>query len=294
MKENKKADIVEINLRSFFRVIMKRKLAFIIAFCIILALGLIYTFLTAPEYSSVSQITLSNNELYYSDAFYKYLPEEADSLLIIPDYDEDKEIYYIVDKLDTFPENLKSAEVLGNVSNSLKGQVTEKEIAESINVILDRWTGVITFTTYFDEPELAYQLNHELLNEYINLKKNELEENYGKVLVSVAEEIDGTEKSLELLFAEKEGNEYTDLTLNTTIDEETEKLAALNNIKDNLEDNEDYFINRIEILKSPDIDDVQNTSSYFRNILLSIIAAILVGIISAFVVNYFKTPRKNQ
>jgi capsular polysaccharide biosynthesis protein len=294
MNEQKYKDIVEINFRGFFKVIKKRKTAFIIAFCIILLVGLVYTFITAPEYSSVSQVSLSNSAFYYSSEFYKYLPEEADSLLIIPDYDKDKGFFYISDKLDTFSEDIKSAEVLENVSNRLGGKVTEKEVAESINIVLDRWSGKIIFTTFYDDPEVAYQLNYSLLDEYIDLKNAELLENYNQVIVRINDEIEETEQSLKLLLAGIESNEGIDLTLDTAIEEETEKLAALNIIEENLVDSKDYFTNRIEILESPDINDVRNTSNYFRNILLSIIAAILAGIISAFVVNYFKTPGKKS
>ncbi len=55
--------------------------------------------------------------------------------------------------------------------------------------------------------------------------------------------------------------------------------------------NKGLFIDRIRVVKPPELADVKNTSSYLRNILLSLIAAIVIGIITAFTVNYFKNPK---
>jgi predicted Zn-dependent protease len=52
-----------------------------------------------------------------------------------------------------------------------------------------------------------------------------------------------------------------------------------------------YILDRIRVVKPPELIDVKNTSSYLRNILLILIAAIVIGIITAFTVNYFKNPK---
>jgi len=55
--------------------------------------------------------------------------------------------------------------------------------------------------------------------------------------------------------------------------------------------NKNLFIDRIRVVKPPELIDVKNTSSYLRNISLGLIAAIVIGIITAFTVNYFKNPK---
>ena len=92
-------NVVEISLKGLLKVLVKRKLSFIIAFIIVFIAGLTYAFLVSPEYSSSAIISLSNNELAFSDELYEYLPEVADNLLIIPTYKEDQETTYIVYKL---------------------------------------------------------------------------------------------------------------------------------------------------------------------------------------------------
>src|SRR4030042_5860514 len=107
-KENMQ-NIAELNLKSLFKILTKRKIAFLIAFFIVFVIGLTYTFLVSPEYSSTSQITLSDNEIFYNDALYKYFPGEADGLWIIPSTEESlQKIDYIVGKLDPIDSELRS------------------------------------------------------------------------------------------------------------------------------------------------------------------------------------------
>ena len=82
-------NIAELNLKSLFKILTKRKTIFLIAFIIVFILGLTFTLLVSPEYSSTSQITLSDNEIFYNDAIYKYFPGEANDLWIIPSTEKD-------------------------------------------------------------------------------------------------------------------------------------------------------------------------------------------------------------
>src|SRR3972149_1710155 len=100
MEKENMQNIAELNFKSLFRILAKRKITFLITFIIFIA-GLTFTFLVSPEYSSTSQITLSDNEIFYNDALYKYFPGEADSLWIIPNTKESyQRVDYIVSKLD--------------------------------------------------------------------------------------------------------------------------------------------------------------------------------------------------
>ena len=67
-------------------------------------------------------------------------------------------------------------------------------------------------------------------------------------------------------------------------------MDVLNTTWHNMTNNKNIFIDRIKIVQAPELIDVKDTSSYLRNILLSIFASITVGIIAAFIVNYFKNP----
>ena len=82
---------------------------------------------------------------------------------------------------------------------------------------------------------------------------------------------------------------FIDPILAKNIETKYEEFNVLKNTKQNLVNNKDFFINRIEIIQNPEMSSIQDNSNYLRNILLSLIAAILIGIIVSFVVNYFKS-----
>jgi len=287
--DNKIHSIDEINLKTLLRVLIKRKLAFFIAFVIVFIIGITYTFLVSPEYSSVSQLTLSNIEIYYNDEFYNYLPDEADSLWIIPRIEHDKVIDYIVGKLDPIDSELKSDTLISNAINLLSGELSRSQLIKSMNITIDRWNGIVMLTTYAKIPEIAYEINKALLDSYTDLKVKEREEAYNSVIKKINSEIINSEKLLSDLSNDLEKNKE-EVLLSRKLEEEYNKYSVLTSIQNNLLDNKEYFINRIQINKPPDINSVVNTSNYLRNILLSFIASVIIGIITAFTVNHFKTP----
>ncbi|MBE3100878.1 MAG: hypothetical protein IMZ47_01200 [Firmicutes bacterium] len=284
-------NVVEISLKGLLKVLLKRKLSFIIAFIIIFIAGLTYSFLVSPEYSSSAIITLANNELAFSDELYEYLPEVADSLLIIPTYKEDQEITYIVYKLFIVSGEIKSDYVISNTVKALQDKIDEQQLIKSINVIVDRWTGILTITTYSNTPDLAFAINKNILEYFIEFKKIQVEKSYSEAIKRIDEEIFITRQSLEVLQNNVEENN-NDQVSSMTVNEKFQKYNVLTTIKENMLGNPDFYIDRIKVIQYPDITNVRNESNYLRNILLSLVAAVSIGIIAAFVVNYFKIPKK--
>jgi len=290
MEKENMQNISEINLKNLFKILIKRKIKFLIAFIIVFMVGLTFTFLVSPEYSSNSQITLSDNEIFHNDALYKYFPDEADSLWIIPDLKEDQRIDYIVGKLDSIDSELKSDVILNNALNTLQGKITRSQLIKLTDISVDRWIGIVTIESYARTADLAYNINRSILDSYINQKKTELENAYNVLLEKLDPDIELSKKEIAALEDEIK-QETMNPVLSKKIDTAFEKYDVLNTTRQNMVDNKDLFINRIKIVKPPELIDVKNTSSYLRNILLSLIAAIAIGIITAFTVNYFKNPK---
>ena len=278
-KENMQ-NIAELSLKSLFKILTKRKTTFLIAFIIVFVVGLTFTFLVSPEYSSTLQITLSDNEIFYNDALYKYFPGEADDLWIIPSTKDTQRIDYIVGKLDPIDSELESDVILNNALNALQGKITKTQLTKSINISIEN---------YARTPDLAYSINKSILDSYVNQKKKELENTYNNLLEKLDPEIELSEKEIATLEDEFE-KETINPALSKKLDTAFEKYDVLNTTRQNMVSNKNIFIDRIRVIKPPELIDVKNTSSYLRNILLSLIAAIVIGIITAFTVNYFKNP----
>jgi capsular polysaccharide biosynthesis protein len=291
MKNENMQNIAEINLKSLFRILTKKKTAFLIAFIVVFIIGLTFTFLVSPEYSSNLQITLSDNDIFYNDALYKYFPGEADGLWIIPSTKESyQRVDYIVGKLDPIYSQLKSDAILNNALNILQGKIAKAQLIKSINISVDRWIGIVTIENYARTPDLAYNINKSILDSYVNQKKTELENAYNTLLEKLGPEIELSKKEIAALESEFK-KETINPALSKKLDTAFEKYDVLNTTKQNMVSNKDLFVDRIRVIKPPELTDVKNTSSYLRNILLSLIAAIVIGIITAFTVNYFKNPK---
>ncbi|MBE3089149.1 MAG: hypothetical protein IMZ41_02595, partial [Actinobacteria bacterium] len=235
--------------------------------------------------------TLSDNGIFYNDALYKYFPGEADNLWIIPSTEESiQRVDYIVGKLDPIDSELKSDVILNNTLNALQDKITKNQLVKSINISVDRWMGMVTIESYARTAELAYNINKSILDSYINQKKTELENAYNKLLEKLNPEIELSKKEIAAFEVEIE-KETINPVLSKELDTAFEKYDVLNTTRQNMISNKDLFIDRIKIVKPPELIDVKNTSSYLRNILLSLIAAIVIGIITTFTVNYFKNPK---
>jgi len=284
-------NIAEINLKNLFKTLIKRKIAFLISFIIVFAVCLTFLFLASPEYISTSQITISNNDIFYNETLYKYFPEEADDLWIIPsNIKENKRIDYIVGKLDSIDTELKSDVILNDALDTLNGEITKSQLIKSINVSVDRWIGTVAIESYAGTSDLAYNTNKSILDSYVNKKKIKLEKAYDALLEKIEKEIELSKKEIKAIEDEYEKESFKPL-LNEKLHIEFEKYYSLNTIRQNMTSYKNLFIDRIRIIKSPSLNDVNNTSSFLRNILLSFIAAIVIGIISAFTVNYFKNSK---
>lgn len=309
--DNNTHSVEQITLKGFFSVLNKRKIAFIITFLVIFAFGLIYTFIVAPEYGLSSKIRISDRNIYYNKELYKYFPEDADNLWIIP---EDNKIDYVVGKLDPISLELKADNILDDVIRNIGNALTERNLSKSIDIHIDRGLGIVTITTYAKTPELAYNTNKHLINAYINNKKLYLEDSYNSFLKIIDLRIDEVEDELDFLsikaeenainFAIKWYDELDKLNLDELkidfitpilardMENKYEEYVILTNTRKIMLDNKELFIDRIEVLEKPELYNIQDYSNYLRNILLSAAAALIFGIVIAFLVNYFKSSTR--
>lgn len=310
---NNTDNIMQITLKGFFKVLGRRKIVFIIAFLVIFSLGLVYTFLVAPEYGLSSKIRISEDNVYYNNELYKFFPEEADNLWIIPEDEREKQVDYMVSKFESAPYEFKTDDVLSIVIENTGSNLSKEELSSSIDVRIDRRLATVTITTYTKDPELAYEINKILLNEYINNKKQFLEESYYSFLDVIDMRIAEVKNELDTLsieaeqsvvdFATRWQDELSNLNLDDLeigffdpiitrdIENKYNDYVFLLNTSEIMQDNKELFTNRIEVLEMPELHNIQDYSNYFRNVLLSIVAALIFGIIVAFIVNHFKSPK---
>jgi len=267
--------------------------------------------MVAPEYGLSSKIKISDSNIYYNSELYKYYPEEANNLWIIP---EDNKIDYVVGKLDPISLELKADNILDDVIKNIGNDLTKRNLSKSIDIHIDRGLGIVTITTYAKTPELAYNINEHLINAYINNKKLYLEDSYNNLLKIIDLRIDEVEGELDFLSIKAEENainfaikwydeldklnlgklelSFIDPILAKDMESKYEEYAVLINTRKIMLNSKELFTDRIEILEKPELYNIQDYSNYLRNILLSAAAALVFGAVVIFLVNYFKSSKR--
>jgi len=300
-----------IDLKEILSILKKGKWVFVITFLIVLIAGIFLTFFIAPEYNLKSELKMADGYFYYNDELCSYFPVEAGNMWLLPGYNRE---YLDLENalLNIISVELKSDLILDKVISELDYDISKSELKKTIDVVVAG--RVLILDTYHKDKKLVYDINKSLLKVYINFKKLEHEQVYDDLVNKIEAEIINIEEGIYEL--SEEHKQYT-INLNIKFIKELEKsglsstgidfispfikeeLATkcedynnLSNIKDILIENKDFFTNRIEVIKEPEISNIQNNTNYTRNLLLSIIAAIVFGLIIVFIVNRFKYSKK--
>jgi len=297
-KNNIKED--EIDLRELFRIFIKRKWWFIGTFIIVLIAGLLFTFLKTQEYSSTSMLKVKED--YYLDSTSNYFPEEAYELRI-------------GSLNDVFIE-LKLSETLNEVTRALNYDIDRNDLDKAINISIDEDKEILTLTTVYNNPEIAYRINKTLLDVYKNKKNLEFNEVYGRLVQKIGAKLIDVQEQIEELSGRaeeyiigfnvkllneigKSGFDVPFLGANYTSPEIAGKLNYSLTVYNDLEEinyilteSKELFVDKIEVIEDPEISDMGADTNYGRNILISIFLALIVGLLVVFVANYFITSKK--
>ncbi|MCL4385350.1 MAG: Wzz/FepE/Etk N-terminal domain-containing protein, partial [Cyanobacteria bacterium] len=303
-----------IDLRDFPGIFWRKKFVFVITFIIVLILGILFTFLIAPDYISNSTLELSSGDMYFNDYIYEYFPAEASNLWILPRYRIDSAK---MEKLNNMTGELKSDAVLNEAVRKLNNVVSKDELNKAIETYVDPNQHLLFLKIHSKDSNLAYQMDKALIEVYKNIKKSDLEKNYNDILSKIDIRLDEINKDLENLSLKSDefvknynmeflkeldklklsnisfsGINYITPGLDKQIQADYSDYINLSGTKIDLTSNKDYFIDRINIINEPQPYNVQSDTNYLRNTILSIAAAIILGIIAVFLANYFRPVKK--
>lgn len=291
----------EIDLRELFQIFVKRKWWFVGTFIVVLIAGLLFTFLQTPEYSSTSNLKISDS--YYIETLMKYFPELASKLNI--------------GTVNDVAVELKSTALTDKVIKSMGSEISKNDLDKAINVSVDEKNQIITVTTKHSNPLLSYKINKFLVETYVGKKTSELTEVYQEFLKRVEEAIANTSEEIKKLSTQTEKNlidtnlkiieelenretgnvyfsgiNYVSPVLLGELNSKWSACNELEKIKFILSENEKFFTSKIEVIKYPEIPGGPAETNYRRNILISLFLAIILGCGVVFVANYFASLKK--
>ena len=168
----------------------------------------------------------------------------------------------------------------------------------------------LTINTFASNPEDAQELNKVIVETYKTDNELKFKKIYDELIITVEQEISKMEEDVFRLSIEAEDyligfnkklfeeidiqddfvfetdpSAFLPLHLKNEIETSIDKLNYLEDILDNLKKNEDFYTTSIEIISDNGIR-VDENFTYFRNILLSVISAFLIGIIFTYMIDY--------
>lgn len=279
----------DFKIIDLFRAFGRGKWWFIVTFIIVLVAGVFISLAKPDQYSVKSIIGITDNYIYYNDFIYQVFPEEAEKLWIFPkgiekDW-EDKRIL-------RWEEELGSNSFLEELSSQID-YIDKSDLDRSFTISRDEIIRKITITTYHSSSEITYRLNEDIINVHASALSQELDLVRLDLIQKIDDELTGIKGEINELSSQLEedpGNYFLGQERNS-------RYFIYNNMEQveaSLVKNKDSFINRTEILKAPELSKVQDLSNSRRDIVVSIFAALIIGIIAAFVANWISSIRYSR
>jgi len=307
-KEDNKYGPVTVDIRNILGVFKKRRWYFVGSFLVILFVGLIFSFFISRDYQyrASTVMTLPTDNLKFQRRISDEYPQEASSLWLIKEGKATSHYFNYLYNVITL--EINSEKFLNDVIYNLDMDIS---LGHLKRLVLTEYGGnenFFTINTFYRNPEDAKKINEIIIDTYTNQKEKSFRKVYDGLIGKVEEEIFTLEEDLSELSLKAEeyainfnrelienlnveGNitielkstEFLPPELENEINEVTGRYNYLRNILDNLVNNEKLYTNSIEVASATRVDE---NFTYFRNILLSIAAALVLGIIFIYIVDF--------
>lgn len=282
--DNNIKDENNVSIEYILRTFRRKKWLFVGLFLVVIVIGFLFTFLKTPLYQSSSVIKLE--ESFYNDNLYKYFPTDSKSLNIYSPETDTKE--FEVENLIKDSRYLESDEILDTVLNKLDLDINRDDLNKAIDIFLDRDNNTLEIIAYYCSSNASYQINNELISVFIEYKKNNNLRIFEELDLKINSSIGGIREQINIL----DISDQDSLGLEADFNSLNAILVDLEEIKYNLEQNKDVLINRVEILKQPELPSEPFNTEYTKNILIIIFTALVVGVIAVFMPEVFKRPER--
>jgi len=316
-KEDNKYGPVAIDIKNILGVFKKRKWCFVGSFLVILFVGLIFSFLISRDYQyrASTVMTLPTDNLKFQRIISDEYPQEASILWLIKEGRPSNNFFNHYLKVITL--EISSEEFLNEVIYNLDMNISLSHLKR---LVLTEHKGNEHFfiiNTFYRNPEDAEKLSKILIDTYIKYKEESFRKVYDELVGKVEEEIFTLEEDLSELSLEAEGYAISfnkELFENITVDDnitielkstgflppelenENERITGrynyLRDILDNLVNNEKLYTGSIEFVSDTRVDE---NFTYFRNILLSAAAALVISIVFIYIIDFIiSSKNKNR
>jgi len=272
----RESKIGEVKLIDLLKVLIRKKWWFIGTFIIVFITGILFTFLRTPLYSLTSTVSITSGGVAGSENLLSFFPEESNKLFSISNIAMSEEI-----KSDAFMEE---------VLKELNYEIGKDELKNAIYTYAIKGAE-LKITIVYSNSDMTYELSKVIVDSYIDKKRKELDLAFDD-LIDVIDI-----KMADILSEIKDPTYYTEEegdTASQGIELDYETYYGLEESKNVLLDNKDFYINRVVSSVEPDISNVHEYFNYKRDIIFSFFLAIAMGLITVFTADYFQSLGKRK
>jgi uncharacterized protein involved in exopolysaccharide biosynthesis len=317
-KEDNRHGPEVIDIKNVLSVFKKRKWWFAGVFLIVLLIGIAYNFFIAKEYqySSSAVVTLTTENLKYQKIISDEYPQEASSLWLSREGKPTNHYFNIF--LSEIVRDINSKEFLNRVNDNIDMDLTPGQLERLLLTSHRLNEHFFILNTFYRNPDGAEKIIKTAVSEYKEYKAEHFKAAYDKLATKIEEELFMLGEDLSRVSAEAEEHAVSfnkklienisdkeDLSLKLELggflppdlENEIEVLTKRYNYLDgillNLKNNEDFYIDRIKIISDTGIRTDENFT-YFRNVLLSIAAALIFSMIFIYIVDYVISAKNKR
>lgn len=311
LKSQPDTGLVSIDIRNIFKVLAKRKWWFIATFLIVFCAIFCFTYFVTPEskYSIHSSMLISTDNVKYQEKINYYFPKEAYDLWMIAneEYPLNSLNYYYMDANSY----IHSDKVIDDAYEKLKGSPS-KDILKKAIIANKSFDGTqLNISISYKNKDDTKKIADAILSSFVENRKKDFEDSYNGLLKKTCDKITNLENEVSSLLGMAEDyslefnkkiidelkdandgsinfyvSDYIPPDIKVKLDVDNDQLVNLKDIKSNLEEYKNLYIDRIVL--NVGSETVANIN-LLKNIALSLAAGVIFGLIFAFAANYFKS-----
>lgn len=310
-KEISAAGLVSIDIKNIFRVIGRNKWWFIITFIVVFCVFFSFTYFVTPDgrYSANSSFAISTENIRYQEKLNYYFPKEAYDLWLIANEQLPLNSinYYYMDAIN----DIYSDRVIDNASGKLGGVISKEIIRQSVIAEKSLDNNYLNISISYKNSIDTKKISEAVLGSFVEIKNSDFQATYDDLLAKIESKISELNKTVDSLMEQadeysiqfnkkiiselkNEKNKeinfyltgYIPPNIKIKLDSANETVSNLTDIKNNMIEYKDLYLNRMTLNVNP---SVISNINILKNLILSFAAGLVFGLIFAFAANYFKS-----
>ena len=311
LKTEPNSGLVSIDIKNIFIILGRRKWWFIVTFIFIFCAIFSFTYFVTPEsrYSVNSTMLMSTENIKYQEKINYYFPKEAYDLWLIASeaFPLNSLNYYYMDASSY----INSDKVIDTAYEKLGGVLNKNILKKSIVINKSLDGTQLNISISYKNKSDTKRIADAILGSFTENKKNDFEAAYNDLLKKTDNNINNLNSEVTSLMSQADDyslefnkkivnelktinnnqinfyvSDYIPPDIKVKLNAANDQLTNLKDIKNNLNEYKNLYIDRIVLSTN---NEVIANINILKNLILSLAAGIIFGLMFAFAVNYFKS-----